>query len=288
MKIHIEHLYKYYGKKVALNDISLDIENGMFGLLGENGAGKSTLLKILATVLGKSNGKIEMDGASIDEVEIIRNKIGYMPQDFSFYPNYTVWEIVEYFAALSCIKVEKKNIEDILNSVNLLSNAKSKVKSLSGGMKRRLGIAAAIIHSPQILLIDEPTVGLDPQERMNFRNMLSKLAETKTIILSTHIIPDIEETCDKLAIMSGGEIIYKGNTLELLERVKGRVWEISGELDLINRVEKDYVEKILIVSRKFINNTSTIRVISDADNLENAILVKPCLEDAYMDVVRKC
>ena len=227
MNIYIEHLSKKYGKKEALRDVSLDIGTGMYGLLGKNGAGKTTLLKILATVLGKSEGTVEIGGAPIEDVSQVRKMIGYMPQEFSFYSNFTVYQIMEYFCALSQIPVKREEIERILEELHLLEERKKWVRSLSGGMKRRLGIAVSIIHSPKILLVDEPTVGLDPEERLNFRNMLVKLAKDKTILLSTHIISDIADTCEKLAILHQGTVAFAGTQKELMERMQGKVWEFT-------------------------------------------------------------
>lgn len=286
MEIHIEHLYKSYGKKSILNDINLDIGKGIYGLLGENGAGKSTLLKILATVLGKSEGIIEMNKVPIEDVGEIRKMIGYMPQEFSFYPSYTVFEIMEYFSALSCISLKKEAIEHVLEEIHLLQERNKKVKSLSGGMKRRLGIAVAIIHSPRLLLIDEPTVGLDPQERMNFKNLLVKLAKDRTILLSTHIISDIEEICEKLAVLQKGTLIFEGEQRKLLEKAKGKVWEFTDKLETIEIFEKERLD-IEIVSRRMFDNKCTIRYLTDlsVDNL--GMVVEPGLEDAYIALTRK-
>lgn len=291
METHIEHLYKSYRRKQVLNDINLDIGTGMYGLLGENGAGKSTLLKILATVLGKSKGTITMNQIPIEHVTQIRNIIGYMPQEFSFYPSYTVLEIMAYFSALSCVSITKEDIEHILDELHLLQEKNKKVKSLSGGMKRRLGIAVAILSSPQLLLIDEPTAGLDPQERMNFKNMLVKLAKDRTVLFSTHIISDIEDTCEQLCILHHGTIIYKGEQSALVERMEGSVWEYTDSLETIEAFETQRTD-IKIISRKTVHPGCTIRYISreatSGQNVSGSLpgeLVKPRLEDAYIKLI---
>lgn len=282
--VDISHLTKKYGKKIVLDDVNLKIGNGMYGLLGENGAGKSTMIKILATVLGKSGGGIKINGIPIENVLEIRKAIGYMPQEFSFYPNYKVYEIMEYFSALSCISIKTEEIDRILLELNLLDEKHKKVKFLSGGMKRRLGIAAAIVHSPQVLLVDEPTVGLDPQERMNFRNLLVKLAKEKTILLSTHIISDIEETCERLAILHKGKVSFDGTQKELLKIGEGYVWEYAGSPDETEAFERER-DDIVIVSRKVFEGSSIIRFIAEHGKSNKAKHVEARLEDCYIGVI---
>ena len=282
--INITNLTKKYGKKPVLDDVNLKIGNGMYGLLGENGAGKSTMIKILATVLGKSGGEIEIDGIAIENVSNIRKMIGYMPQDFAFYPNYKVYEIMEYFSALSCVPIKMEKIDKILSELNLLDEKHKKVKYLSGGMKRRLGIAVAIIHSPQVLLVDEPTVGLDPQERMNFRNLLVKLAKNRTILLSTHIISDIEETCERLAILHKGKVSFAGTQKELLKTGEGYVWEYVGSPDETEAFESER-DDIVIVSRRVFEGNSIIRFISEHEKGDKSKPVEARLEDCYVGVI---
>lgn len=288
MNIHVEHLSKNYGKKEALRDVSLDIGTGMYGLLGKNGAGKTTLLKILATVLGKSEGTVEIGGTSIEDVSQVRKMIGYMPQEFSFYPNFTVYQIMEYFCALSQIPVKREEIERILEELHLLEERKKWVRALSGGMKRRLGIAVSIIHAPKILLVDEPTVGLDPEERLNFRNMLVKLAKDKTILLSTHIISDIADTCEKLAILHQGTVAFAGTQKELMERMQGKVWEFTATEEIAAAFERKQSENGMeIVSQKLADGHCTIRYVAEAASAAEGQSVEPRLEDAYIYLINK-
>ena len=211
-QIIIKNLSKHYGAKQALNNITLTIETGMFGLLGRNGAGKTTLMRLLATTLNKSSGDINICGFDIDKVKEIRTLVGYLPQDFSMYPRMTVYEAMDYLGVLSNIpsKARREKIPELLKRVNLNDCQKIKIKALSGGMKRRLGIAQSILHDPKVLIVDEPTAGLDPEERVRFREMLCEIADNRIVILSTHIVEDIEKTCEKIAVLDSGELIFNG------------------------------------------------------------------------------
>ena len=222
MQISINKLNKFYGNKHALKDLNLTIGQGMFGLLGRNGAGKTTLMRILSTLLIKSSGDINICGIPINQSRKIRDMIGYLPQDFSMYPNMTVEESLEYLGILSGLKkVElRERIPLILKQVNLSDQKGTKIKALSGGMKQRLGIAQSILHNPKVLIIDEPTSGLDPMERIRFRKLLCELAKERIVIFSTHIISDVVTTCENIAILNEGSIIYNGTISELINETK--------------------------------------------------------------------
>ena len=211
--IVIENLVKKYKGLIALNDVSLTIGQGMFGLLGRNGAGKTTLLRILATTLQRTSGTVNICGMSLDDSQAIRKIIGYLPQSFNIYPNFTVYEVLDYFGLLSEMKkdVRKRAIKNALNKTNLSTVKKVKIGALSGGMLRRLGIAQAILANPKVLIVDEPTTGLDPEERYRLRDLLEEMAEERIVILSTHIVEDIEKACSSLAILNEGRIAYKGS-----------------------------------------------------------------------------
>ena len=228
--IIISHVDKYYGKKQALKDVSLQIEQGMFGLLGRNGAGKTTLMKTLVTLHEKQAGEISVCGIPISHAREIRGITGYLPQDFSMYPNMTVYECLDYLGMLSGMPkvLRQKRIALLLKRVNLTEKKRSRVKSLSGGMKRRLGIAQALLHDPKVLIVDEPTAGLDPEERIRFRNLLCEVAEERIVILSTHIVGDIEATCENIAILNEGELLWGGTVTQLLENAKGKVYTAAG------------------------------------------------------------
>ena len=225
--IEIRNLNQFYGKKQALKDVNLTIEKGMFGLLGRNGAGKTTLMKVLVTLLPKSEGKVAVCGRSVEKAQEVRRITGYLPQEFSMYPNMTVYEAMDYLGVLSGLSrlQRRQRIPQLLERVNLQEDRRKKVKTLSGGMKRRLGIAQAILHDPEVLIVDEPTAGLDPEERVRFRNLLCETAEERIVILSTHIVGDIEATCENIAVLDRGEIIYKGTVPELISMAEGRVFQ---------------------------------------------------------------
>lgn len=225
MEIVINNLSKRYGKKEALNDISLSIPAGMYGLLGRNGAGKTSLMRILATLSVPTKGEVIINGVSIKETTKIREIVGYLPQDFSFYRNMSVYGAMDYLGLLSNIpsKLRKEKIFALLEQVNLQDNARTKVKALSGGMKRRLGIAQALLHDPQILIVDEPTAGLDPEERIRFRNLLSEFADERIVLLSTHIASDVESTCENIGVLNEGRLIFNGSTEELIQKAEGKV-----------------------------------------------------------------
>ena len=222
-KIEIKNLSKNYGQKQALKNINLTIEKGMFGLLGRNGAGKTTLMRILAAILCKTEGEVTVYGTPIEKAKKIRSITGYLPQEFSFYPNLTVYEVLDYLGVLSGMKKSERaeRIPNLLKMVNLNGKKNTKIKALSGGMKRRLGIAQAILHQPKVLIVDEPTAGLDPEERVRFRKLLCDIAEDRIVILSTHIVEDIEKTCKNIAVLRDGEVIYNGTIDRFVEDEKG-------------------------------------------------------------------
>lgn len=211
-EIIIENLSKNFGEIQALKNVSLRIEQGMFGLIGRNGAGKTTLMRILATLLNKNGGNVTVCGIPVENPKEIRKIIGYLPQDFSVYPNMSVYEAMDYLGVLSGLtkSVRTERINNLLKKVNLGGSKKLKVKALSGGMKRRLGIAQALLHDPQVLVVDEPTAGLDPEERVRFRNLLHDIAGERIVLLSTHIVEDIEKTCENIAVLNKGELFYTG------------------------------------------------------------------------------
>lgn len=277
--IVIKKLNKYYGKKQALSDVNLTIQQGMFGLLGRNGAGKTTLMKTLTTLLQKNNGSITICGIPIENAQEIRRIVGYLPQDFSIYPTMSVVEAMDYLGILSGIetKERKERIDVLLKKVNLTEHKRKKVKALSGGMKRRLGIAQALLNDPKVLIVDEPTVGLDPEERIRFRNLLCDVAEDRIVILSTHIVGDIEATCENLAILNDGSILYNGTVSKLLDTAKGKVFIKAVDKCELPRLKKEYN----ITSMHIQGNKTQIRFLSDVF-VDEAESCEPNIEDAYM------
>lgn len=216
MGIAIENLCKNYGKKEVLKNINLNIPVGVYGLLGENGSGKTTLMRILASILEPSSGSIKIEGIDSKKKKEIRRIIGYLPQDFSVYPNMTVYTALDYLGILSGLpnQIRKKRILELLQLVNLQQEKNKKFKNLSGGMKRRFGMAQALLNDPKVLIIDEPTAGLDPDERIRLYQLLSELSTEKCILLSTHIVQNLETVCSKAAVLHKGKVVFDGNLTE--------------------------------------------------------------------------
>lgn len=278
--IKVENLTKKFGSKTALNNISLTINEGMFGLLGRNGAGKTTFMRILTTVSDFDCGSIHICDIDIKNSKQVRNIIGYLPQNFMMYPNLTVYEVMDYLGALSEIPVVERRIliPELLSRVNLENESKVKVKKLSGGMKQRLGIAQALLNNPKVLVIDEPTVGLDPEERIRFRNLLCELASERIIILSTHIVGDIEATCNQIAIIDEGNILYQGSVNALVNGMNGKVYSIEIPSEEVVLFKKDFFVTETVKS----GTLTSVRFISDNPVSNGAISVVPNVEDAYI------
>ena len=285
MEIRIEGLEKYYGKKHALKNVTLTIPSGMFGLLGRNGAGKTTFMKVLATLIGKQGGKVTVCGIPVEEAARIRRITGYLPQEFSMYPNMGVYEAMDYLGALSKMpkKVRKERIPVLLEKVNLQEHYRTKIRALSGGMKRRLGIAQAILHDPKVLIVDEPTAGLDPEERVRFRNLLCEIAEDRIVILSTHIVGDIEATCEQIAIMDEGEIYYNGTVMDLLRMTEGKVYTAQISRKDLAKMKENYVLTSMLTQ----GNNVMVRFLSEQKPQVEASACEPGVEDAYMYLMQE-
>lgn len=289
-KIELSNVYKWYGKKLALNNINLIIGKGMFGLLGRNGAGKTTLMKVIATLLQVNNGEITVCGIPVKNAGEIRSIIGYLPQDFTMYGNMTVYEAMDYLGVLSGLdkKARKERIPFVLQQVNLNDDLHTKVKAMSGGMKRRLGIAQAILHEPKVLIVDEPTAGLDPEERVRFRNLLCEMAEERIVILSTHIVGDIESTCENIAVMDNGSIIYTGLVAKLIEMAEGKIYSARISKLQFEELKKQYTVIEMVTKGNYVD----VRFVVDGrdgqdEQDEQAILCNPSVEDAYMYLIHQ-
>lgn len=284
-EIVLKDLDKYYGKKQALRRVNLTISQGMFGLLGPNGAGKTTLMKILATLLPKTGGKVTICGTDISQEREIRRMVGYLPQDFSMYGNMTVYEAMDYLGVLSGMKKaeRRERIPMLLEKVNLTENHGTKVKAMSGGMRRRLGIAQAILHNPRVLIVDEPTAGLDPEERVRFRNLLCEIAEERIVILSTHIVGDIEATCENIAVLNQGELLFQGTVTDLLEHAEGKIFTAT-----VSRMELPMLKKQYEVTSMLIQgNEAQVRFVAKEKPFASANLCEPNVEDAYMFLMQE-
>lgn len=285
MKISVENLNMIYkvGKKAgkkALNDVSLQIESpSLIGLLGPNGAGKSTLMKLLVAELIPTSGKILIDGVPLLKNERkLKASLGYLPQSFGLYDELTVWQFLDYMAALKGIKNSKKVIKEVIEKTNLTEKRKARISTLSGGQRQRVGIAQALMGNPELLIFDEPTVGLDPEERINFRNLFSKTAQDKIVLLSTHIIEDVQSVCDKLIVINHGQILFTGTPEELIVLAHNHVGVFEEKTE--QRVNQEYK----ITSR--VNTASGIACRIVAETLPDfAEAVEPTLEDAYMYLI---
>lgn len=280
-ELQVEHLCKSYRKKEALKDANFILQNGIYGLLGENGAGKSTLMRMLVTVNFPTSGQIRYDGTDILAMgDKYRDLIGYMPQDYRVYPGFTAKDFLEYMGVLKGIpKAElKEKIREVLAFVNLSEVADKKVRTFSGGMKRRIGIAQAIINDPRILILDEPTAGLDPKERIRFSNIISDMGKEKIILLSTHIVSDIEAIATKLIVMKKGEILETGEVDELVHKVEGLVWETTVDQKLYHSLRKERS----IIHLKQLGSKVQVRFVGEKyPGIENRPM-EPTLEDYYI------
>ncbi|HZG71497.1 MAG TPA: ABC transporter ATP-binding protein [Chondromyces sp.] len=279
---------KNYGKHIALQNVSLEIEFGMFGLLGPNGAGKTTLMRILTTLLSASSGEIRFGNLNWNEPHKIRNIIGYLPQKFSLYKQIKVREALQHIAKLKGIQSNNdKAVDSVIEKVNLSDQRDKKIGKLSGGMVRRLGIAQAILGDPKIIVVDEPTAGLDPEERIRFRRLLRQLGRESIVIISTHIVEDIEATCDKAAILHKGQLIKSGDIHTLGKIAQGKVWEVSVSEDDFHSM----YEKCNVISSHRTDNIYRLRILSEEPPMNAGLfspsLVTPSLEDAYLYLMNK-
>jgi ABC-2 type transport system ATP-binding protein len=280
--IEIENLSKTYGKDVhALHGINLGIGAGMFGLVGPNGAGKTTLMRILAGLLRPSSGSVKVFGHDMTTAQgkqATKAILGYLPQELGYYPNLTGREFLDYIGILKGVtdgNVRKKQVNDLLELVRLTDVANRRLKTYSGGMKRRIGIAQALLGSPRLLIVDEPTVGLDPEERVRLRNLLSDMAARCTVILSTHIIEDISHSCNDLAIINKGGVLFRGTPSSLITHARGKTWTILTAGQRPNH-------NLTVVSTLQLHNGVQYRVLGVPDGQYAAAPVEPSLEDGYI------
>lgn len=281
MELILKKVFKKYSKdKFGVVDFSLTLNNGIIGLLGPNGAGKSTLMKMIATISNPTSGSITLDGNDIvKHPNNMRQSLGYLPQDFGVYPNLTGYEFLEFIAALKGVGGVnlKTKVLQLLEGVNLTEASKKPIGSYSGGMKQRIGIAQALLNDPKILIFDEPTVGLDPEERVRFRNLISELAHDCIIILSSHIVSDIETIADEVVIMKEGKLIAKGFQSDIIDTVTNKVFEIEISKDELT----SFKEKYLVVNTIRRKEAVCVRFIADT-KVKNAVVCIPSLEDAYL------
>lgn len=282
MELKFDRLTKQFGSAIAVDRLSAILTPGVYGLLGANGAGKTTLMRMVCDVLRPTSGTVIWNGTPIEQLgERYRNVLGYLPQDFGYYPNFTALDFMLYLSALKGLdpRAAKWRSLELLNLVGLKDVAKRKVKTFSGGMKQRLGIAQAVINDPQVLVLDEPTAGLDPKERVRFRNLISTLSQDKVVILSTHIVSDVEYIADEILIMRSGQIITSGTVEEILRQVSGVVWECT-----VTPREVDAMSVRMAVGnvRYDHGGMAVVRLVSDTRPHASAVPVEPTLEDVYL------
>lgn len=289
MGIKIEDLTVTFKNKVtAIHHANLEIPKGIYGLLGENGAGKTTLMRVLTTVLSPSSGTVTLDGIPYrkENYEKIQKKIGYLPQEIDLYPSLTIQECLEYMGDLSGIPKQtyKKRINYYLEKTSLSEHRKKKMKQLSGGMKRRVGLVQALLNEPEFLIVDEPTTGLDPEERIRIRNLLVDFSEGRTVLFSTHVVEDLAATCSQLAVMKKGKFLYSGTLKELLTQAQGHIWTCKAKDEQTAReLEKQYP----ISSKQYVGDELQIKLISETPPPIESSSCTATLEDAYIYITNK-
>ncbi|MDE6748941.1 MAG: ABC transporter ATP-binding protein [Lachnospiraceae bacterium] len=281
MELSIDRLSKHYGSKIAVDCVSATLKPGVYGLLGANGAGKTTLMRMMCAILESTSGEVLLDGKEVTSMGAdYRNVLGYLPQDFGYYPNYSAMEFLLYVAALKGIpkNIARERAKELLEVVGLSNVASKKVKTFSGGMKQRVGIAQALLNNPDILILDEPTSGLDPKERVRFRNLLSDYAGDKIVILSTHIVSDIEAIADEVLLMKKGKFVLQGSISELIKKADGKVWELT----VSQEEARKWQAKSTVANLRHEGQQVVLRIISDNMPSEMAVPCEAALEDLYL------
>jgi ABC-2 type transport system ATP-binding protein len=282
MELHIRNVSKTYANSVqALKDVTLTIPVGMYGLLGPNGAGKSTLMRILATLQEADAGSVQLDGLDVlRRKDDVRKTLGYLPQEFGVYPNVSAEHLLDHFALLKGIAerpVRRAVVEALLQQTNLWEVRKQKLGGYSGGMKQRFGVAVALLGNPQLLIVDEPTAGLDPAERVRFLNLLSELGENSVVLLSTHIVEDVSELCTRMAIIDRGEILLEAEPLRAVADLRGRIWRRVMPKAELTALEREHA----VISTKLLAGRTVVRVFGDAAPAAAFEPAEPDLEDVY-------
>lgn len=279
--LEMKQVSKKFGDFYAVEDVSLKLEQGVYGLLGANGAGKTTLMRMICTLLAPTRGEIIYNGTPVcKEEEKYRSVLGYLPQEFGYYPQFTAEEYLLYIAALKGMKKNyaRAKTRELLATVALEKVRNRKIRTFSGGMKRRLGIAQAMLNDPEVLILDEPTAGLDPKERIRFRNLISEMAENRIVLLSTHIVSDVENIAGNILIMKDGKIRASGTVEDLTREIHGKVWKCLMTQEEAEKAEERYI----VCSRRAEQGGVMMRLIAEDAPAVNAKTTTPSLEDAYL------
>lgn len=282
MELKITDLKKEFHQVMAVNDVSYTMKPGVYGLLGVNGAGKTTLMRMLCTLISPTEGRITWNGEDIFQMrERYRKLLGYLPQEFGFYPDFTVQEYLEYIASIKGLRpvTASQRIRELLRQVGMERMKSKKMKKLSGGMKRRVGIAQALLNDPAILILDEPTAGLDPGERIRFRNLISEMASDRLVLLSTHIVSDVEYIAKEILLMKDGCLEASGTGEELLAGMKNRVWSLLVPQSQVER----YLREYRVSNLKTVSGGVELRLLSQYSPVPGAVLEPPTLEDLFLD-----
>ena len=284
MELTLKNITKVFKDKIAVNDFNITLTSGVYGLLGPNGAGKTSLMRIIADVSNATSGEVYLNGKSKTELGAdYRDVLGYLPQDVGFYKSFTAQKFLEYVATLKGIDKEKASIKiyELLKFVNLEKDRKRKIGKFSGGMKQRLGIAQALLNDPKILILDEPTAGLDPNERIRFKNLIAEISRDKIVILSTHIVSDVEFIANEILIMRDGELVEKATPVEMLNSIRGKVHSLKIKEDLLHKVQIKFKVSNIIRDHEHI----MVRVVGDKSPLIDGVEVideSPNLEDLFL------
>ena len=281
MELRLDRLTKQYKQKLAVDRVDMELKCGVYGLLGANGAGKTTLMRMICDIQTPTSGEIFYNGQNIKKMgEEYRNVLGYLPQNFGYYPEFTAYKFLLYIASLKGLGKKQARLRalELLDMVGLCNERERKIKTLSCGMKQRLGIAQAMLNEPELLILDEPTAGLDPKERVRFRNLISSFSRNKIVLLSTHIVPDVEYIADEILVMKDGKFLHRGAPEVITREARGLVWECR--VDSKDAVR--YVEKYNVGNLKNAGKETVLRIISDTRPMEGAAEAEPTLEDLYL------
>lgn len=279
MELVIDRITKQYKNKIAVDRLSLNLTNGVYGLLGANGAGKTTLMRMICGILKPTSGEVNFNGIDVSE-ESYRDVMGYLPQDFGYYPEFSAQDFMYYMASLKGLtKVQAKTkTKELLEIVSLSEVARKKIKSFSGGMKQRLGIAQALLNNPKILVLDEPTAGLDPKERVRFRNLISEMGKDRIVLLSTHIVSDIENIANVILVMKDGQLIHNGALDKIIRAIDGKVFECTVDSKAAEHLMTQYP----VINLRAEGNDTFLRLVCDEKPHDMAVAVSATLEDLYL------